>query len=116
MCVAMNRSLHNVVFGGAAVSLSAGTGEKMKIEGTHTESNTETVGQQLMDAKKVIIVPGYGLAAAKGQYAIATLTQKLRDHGVNVLLAEVGVPYDIVFEMEEINDDFPNVDVVLIIG
>merc|ERR1712019_99099 len=133
MCVAMNRSLYNVVFGGAAVSLSAGTGEKMKIEGTHTETFTDEVGDRLINAKKVIIVPGYGLAAAKGQYAVATLTQKLRDHGVNVrfaihpvagrmpgqmnvLLAEVGVPYDIVFEMEEINDDFDDTDVVLVIG
>jgi len=133
MCVAMNRSLYNVVFGGAAVSLTAGKGEKMVIEGTHTETFTETVGQQLLDAKKVIIVPGYGLAAAKGQYAVATLTDKLKQAGVNVrfaihpvagrmpgqmnvLLAEVGIPYDIVFEMEEINHDFENTDVVLVIG
>jgi len=133
MCIAMNRSLYNVVFGGSAVSLSAGKGEKMKIEGTHTESFTETVGQQLLDAKKVVIVPGYGLAAAKGQYAVATLTNKLKEQGINVkfaihpvagrmpgqmnvLLAEVGIPYDIVYEMEDINDDFENTDIVLIIG
>lgn len=133
MCVAMNRSLYNVVFGGSAVSLTAGTGEKMKIEGTHTETFTDEVGDRLVNAKKVIIVPGYGLAAAKGQYAVATLTNKLREKGVNVrfaihpvagrmpgqmnvLLAEVGIPYDIVFEMEEINDDFENTDLVLIIG
>jgi len=133
MCVAMNRSLYNVISGGEAVSLTAGKGEKMKIEGTHTETFTETVGEQLLSAKKVIIVPGYGLAAAKGQYAVATLTDKLRERGVNVkfaihpvagrmpgqmnvLLAEVGIPYDIVFEMEEINDDFENCDVCLVIG
>lgn len=133
MCVAMNRSLKNVIFGGEAVSLSAGGGERMKIEGTHTETFTETVGQQLLDAKKVIIVPGYGLAAAKGQYAIAILVSKLQGLGVdvrfaihpvagrmpgqmNVLLAEVGIPYDIVYEMEDINHEFQHADIVLVVG
>lgn len=87
----------------------------------------------LMDAQNVIIVPGYGLCAAQGQYPIAALVELLRKKGVNVrfgihpvagrmpgqlnvLLAEAGVPYDIVEEMEELNDDFPDTDVALVVG
>jgi H+-translocating NAD(P) transhydrogenase subunit beta len=87
----------------------------------------------LVNSKSVVIVPGYGMAVAQAQYAIAELTKHLKENGVkvrfaihpvagrmpgqmNVLLAEVGIPYDIVLEMEEINEDFPNTDVVLVVG
>eukprot|EP00178_Gracilaria_changii_P002982 TRINITY_DN14376_c0_g2_i1.p1 TRINITY_DN14376_c0_g2~~TRINITY_DN14376_c0_g2_i1.p1 ORF type:complete len:141 (-),score=22.00 TRINITY_DN14376_c0_g2_i1:68-490(-) len=87
----------------------------------------------LVNSKHVVIVPGYGMAVAQAQYAIAELTKKLKENDVNVrfaihpvagrmpgqmnvLLAEVGIPYDIVLEMEEINDDFPETDVVLVVG
>ena len=87
----------------------------------------------MVNSKSVVIVPGYGMAVAQAQYAIAELTKQLIEHGIkvrfaihpvagrmpgqmNVLLAEVGIPYDIVKEMEEINDDFPEVDTVLIVG
>lgn len=105
----------------------------MKVEGVHTETNVEQVGELLTQSKEVIIVPGYGLAAAQGQYPIAEMVKILRNNGVrvrfaihpvagrmpgqlNVLLAEVGVPYDIVEEMEEINEDFAETDVVLVVG
>jgi NAD(P) transhydrogenase len=132
MCKAMNRSLPNVILGGYGTS-STGKGAAMKITGTHTEWNVDTVVESLASAKKVIIVPGYGLAVAKAQYAVADMTKSLRNAGVdvqfaihpvagrmpgqlNVLLAEAGVPYDIVHEMDEINDDFKDTDVVLVIG
>jgi NAD/NADP transhydrogenase beta subunit len=87
----------------------------------------------LVNSKSVVIVPGYGMAVAQAQYAIAELTKNLKENGVkvrfaihpvagrmpgqmNVLLAEVGIPYDIVLEMEEINEDFANTDVVLVVG
>jgi NAD(P) transhydrogenase len=132
MCAAMNRSVFNVIFGGVGTS-STGTGEAMKFSGVHQETSAEQVAGLLTSAKKVVIVPGYGLAVAKAQYAVADMVKKLRDSGVdvtfaihpvagrmpgqlNVLLAEAGVPYDIVHEMEEVNDDFKDVDVALVIG
>jgi NAD(P) transhydrogenase len=129
MCRAMNRSLANVIFGGyAAPSASA-----MKITGTHTEINVEGAIDMITTSKSVIITPGYGLAVAKAQYAVAEMVKTLRANGVtvrfgihpvagrmpgqlNVLLAEAGIPYDIVLEMEEINDDFKETDLVLVIG
>jgi NAD(P) transhydrogenase len=132
MCKAMNRSLASVIFGGYGTA-STGKGEAMKITGTHTEWNVEQVAEHLCAVKSVIIVPGYGLAVAKAQYAIADMVKKLTLNGIkvkfaihpvagrmpgqlNVLLAEAGVPYDIVFEMEEINEEFAHTDMVLVIG
>ncbi|KAF6018055.1 hypothetical protein EB796_023616 [Bugula neritina] len=132
MCVAMNRSLPNVIFGGYGTS-STGTGKPMEITGTHTEVNSDMVVDMIADSKNIIIVPGYGLCVAKAQYPIAELVSLLSKKGknvrfgihpvagrmpgqLNVLLAEAGVPYDVVLEMEEINDDFPETDLVLVIG
>lgn len=129
MCVAMNRSLTNVLFGGIA----APTATEHKIEGSITKANVEETVDALANAESVIIVVGYGMAVAKAQYAIAEFTRVLRSRGVNVrfaihpvagrmpgqcnvLLAEASVPYDIVLEMDEINDDFPETDVTLVIG
>ncbi|XP_002166595.1 NAD(P) transhydrogenase, mitochondrial isoform X1 [Hydra vulgaris] len=132
MCKAMNRSLTNVLFGGYG-TLTSGTGEKMKITGTHTEINVNSTVELIANAKNIIIVPGYGLAVAKAQYAIAEMVKILREKGINVrfgihpvagrmpgqlnvLLAEAGVPYDVVLEMDELNEDFPETDLVLVIG
>jgi len=132
MCVAMNRSLPNVILGGFGTSSTAG-GKPMEITGTHTEWKTDDTVEAMVDAKNIIIVPGYGLAVAKGQYPVAELVQILRSKGknvrfgihpvagrmpgqLNVLLAEAGVPYDVVLEMEEINEDFDDTDLALVIG
>lgn len=132
MCKAMNRSLPNVILGGYGTS-STGTGKPMEITGTHTEIDVEGTINLVKDAKNIIIVPGYGLCVAKAQYPIAELVSMLRKKGknvrfgihpvagrmpgqLNVLLAEAGVPYDIVLEMDELNDDFPQTDLALVIG
>jgi len=132
MCKAMNRSLGNVIFGKYG-TLNQGTGEAMKIEGVHTETSADQVGEMLTSSKEVIIVPGYGLAAAQGQYPLSEMVKVLTENDVNVrfaihpvagrmpgqlnvLLAEVGIPYDIVHEMEEINADFAKTDVALVVG
>ncbi|ROT38922.1 NAD(P) transhydrogenase [Sodiomyces alkalinus F11] len=129
MCVAMNRSLTNVLFGG----ISSQPASEYKIEGSVTQTNVDDTADALMNAENVIIVVGYGMAVAKAQYAISEITQMLRKKGVNVrfaihpvagrmpgqcnvLLAEASVPYDIVLEMDEINDDFGDTDVTLVIG
>ncbi|KAK4189161.1 putative NAD(P) transhydrogenase mitochondrial precursor [Podospora australis] len=129
MCVAMNRSLTNVLFGGIA----APTTSDYKIEGSITQTNVEDTADALTNAESVIIVVGYGMAVAKAQYAISDITQMLRSKGINVrfaihpvagrmpgqcnvLLAEASVPYDIVLEMDEINEDFGETDVTLVIG
>ncbi|KAG7289120.1 hypothetical protein NEMBOFW57_005483 [Staphylotrichum longicolle] len=129
MCVAMNRSLTNVLFGG----ISAPAQTDYKIEGTVTQTNVEETADALTNAESVIIVVGYGMAVAKAQYAISDITNMLRSKGIkvrfaihpvagrmpgqcNVLLAEASVPYDIVLEMDEINDDFGETDVTLVIG
>lgn len=131
MCQAMNRSFISVILGGFGDAPAASGGEQ--IEDTHTEITPDEVASLLADAKKVVITPGYGMAVAQAQYPVAEMTKKLRDAGVdvsfgihpvagrlpghmNVLLAEAKVPYDIVFEMDEINDDWDDVDVVLVIG
>jgi NAD(P) transhydrogenase len=133
MCVAMNRSLANVIFGGYGTS-STGAGPAMKLEkGTHTECTQDEAVDMISQAKSMIIVPGYGLAVAKAQYAVADMVSKLREKGVkvrfaihpvagrmpgqlNVLLAEAGVPYDIVLEMDEINEEFHETDLAVVIG
>lgn len=130
MCKAMNRSFMSVILGGF--------GEKPVVhhegpQGEHQETTTAEVADLLAHAKRVIITPGYGMAVAHAQYPVAELTKKLREAGVdvrfgihpvagrlpghmNVLLAEAKVPYDIVYELEEINPEFKNTDVVLVIG
>lgn len=132
MCKAMNRSLPNVILGGYGTSSYAG-GSAMKITGTHTEVNVDQSVEMIKEAEDIMIVPGYGLCVAKAQYPIAELVSFLRSKGkkvrfgihpvagrmpgqLNVLLAEAGVPYDIVHEMEEINSDMPHVDLTLVIG
>uniref|UniRef100_A0A8B9GVW2 proton-translocating NAD(P)(+) transhydrogenase n=1 Tax=Astyanax mexicanus TaxID=7994 RepID=A0A8B9GVW2_ASTMX len=132
MCVAMNRSLANVILGGYGTS-STGTGKPMEITGTHTEVNVDQSIEMIKEAQNIIIVPGYGLCAAKAQYPIADLVKSLTEQGkkirfgihpvagrmpgqLNVLLAEAGVPYDVVLEMDEINHDFPETDLALVIG
>jgi NAD(P) transhydrogenase subunit beta len=131
MCHAMNRSFFSVIF--ASGSGAAKGGEKKAIEGEVTALNHEEVAALLKESKSVVIVPGYGMAVAKAQYPIYDLVQTLRKTGknvrfaihpvagrlpghMNVLLAEANVPYDIVLEMDEINDDMPNTDVVMVIG
>ncbi|KAI6082135.1 NAD(P) transhydrogenase mitochondrial precursor [Hypoxylon rubiginosum] len=129
MCVAMNRSLTNVLFGG----ISGPAQTDYKIEGSVTQTNVDDTAEALVNAENVIIVVGYGMAVAKAQYAISEITSMLRAKGIkvrfaihpvagrmpgqcNVLLAEASVPYDIVLEMDEINDDFGDTDVTLVIG
>ncbi len=130
MCKAMNRSFISVIAGGfgSDVVISGDIDQ-----GTHEEISAEAVADMLKNAKNVIITPGYGMAVAQAQYPVYEITQQLRDKGINVrfgihpvagrlpghmnvLLAEAKVPYDIVLEMDEINDDFPETDVVLVIG
>lgn len=132
MCDAMNRDILSVILGGYGTKGTAG-GKAKKFEGEAKTTSVDDVTQMLVDAESVIIVPGYGLAVAKGQYPLKELVDTLRAKGknvrfgihpvagrmpgqLNVLLAEAGVPYDIVLEMEEINDDFPETDLVLVIG
>jgi NAD(P) transhydrogenase len=128
----MNRSLPSVILGGFGTS-STGGGKPMEITGTHTEVNVDGAAEMIRNAKNIIITPGYGLCVAKAQYPIAEMVALLKSQGknvkfgihpvagrmpgqLNVLLAEAGVPYDIVQEMEEINDDFAETDLVLVIG
>ena len=131
MCRAMNRSFISVIAGGFG-SDGAVTGEARDY-GEHHETNAEAVADLLGEASSVVITPGYGMAVAQAQYPVAELTSRLRAKGVNVrfgihpvagrlpghmnvLLAEAKVPYDIVLEMDEINEDLPDTDVVLVIG
>jgi len=132
MCEAMGRNVVSVILGGAGTKI-APVGETVEIEGEVTTSNIESVTEALMEAKNIIITPGYGLAVAQAQFSIADIAKALKAAGknvrfaihpvagrmpgqLNVLLAEAGVPYDIVFEMEEINADFDDTDVTLVIG
>lgn len=129
MCKAMNRSFISVILGG----FGGASGPAMEIEGEQVAIDADGVATSLNEADSVIIVPGYGMAVAQAQQSVAELTRKLRAAGkvvrfgihpvagrlpghMNVLLAEAKVPYDIVLEMDEINDDFPSTDVVIVIG
>jgi len=131
MCRAMNRNFISVIAGGFG-SDGAVLGEA-KDYGEHRELQAPEAAELLKNASSIIITPGYGMAVAQAQSAVADLTSKLRDRGINVrfgihpvagrlpghmnvLLAEAKVPYDIVLEMDEINDDFSSTDVVLVIG
>jgi len=131
MCKAMNRSFISVIAGGFGSGATA-SGEDEDY-GEHRETNAEEVADLLREAGSVVITPGYGMAVAQAQYPVADLTHQLRARGIqvrfgihpvagrlpghmNVLLAEAKVPYDIVLEMDEINEDFPQTDVVLVIG
>jgi H+-translocating NAD(P) transhydrogenase subunit beta len=130
MCKAMNRSFVSVIFGGYGIE-AAPQGEEET--GEHTEIDAASVAELLSSAKTVVITPGYGMAVAQAQYPVAELAKRLREKGVevlfgihpvagrlpghmNVLLAEAKVPYDIVLEMDEINDDLAKTQVVLVIG
>jgi NAD(P) transhydrogenase subunit beta len=130
MCKAMNRSFLSVIAGGFGIEAPRGGDEEY---GEHREIDAEAAADLLANASTVVITPGYGMAVAQAQHGVADLVQKLRERGIdvrfgihpvagrlpghmNVLLAEAKVPYDIVLEMEEINDDLSGVDVVLVIG
>jgi NAD(P) transhydrogenase subunit beta len=130
MCRAMNRSFISVIFGGYGIEAPSESDEEV---GEHTEIDASSVAELLKAAKSVVITPGYGMAVAQAQYPVAELAKKLREKGVevrfgihpvagrlpghmNVLLAEAKVPYDIVLEMDEINDDLSGTNVVLVIG
>jgi NAD(P) transhydrogenase subunit beta len=130
MCRAMNRSFISVIFGGYGIEAPSENAEET---GEHTEIDAAAAAELLSAAKSVVITPGYGMAVAQAQYPVAELAKRLREKGVevrfgihpvagrlpghmNVLLAEAKVPYDIVLEMDEINDDFAQTSVVLVIG
>ncbi len=129
MCKAMNRSFVSVILGG----FGGTTGPAMEVTGEQIAIDAEGVAAALNDADSIIIIPGYGMAVAQAQQSVSELTRKLRAKGktvrfaihpvagrlpghMNVLLAEAKVPYDIVLEMDEINDDFPTTDVAIVIG
>lgn len=134
MCKAMNRSFISVILGGFGEGSSAASkGPAQEVIGTVTKTSAEEVAEELLDAQSVIITPGYGMAVAQAQHPVAEITKLLKEKGVkvrfgihpvagrlpghmNVLLAEANVPYDVVLEMDEINEDFPETDVVLVIG
>lgn len=132
MCKAMNRSFISVIAGGfGQVTTQAGSGEEE--QGEYREMSAEEVAELLKNSGSVVITPGYGMAVAQAQYPVAEICQRLKERGIkvrfgihpvagrmpghmNVLLAEAKVPYDIVLEMDEINDDFSDTDTVLVIG
>lgn len=130
MCKAMNRSFISVILGGFG---GGQTGPAMEVEGEQIAIDADGVAAALEDADSIIIIPGYGMAVAQAQQSVSELTKRLRAKGknvrfaihpvagrlpghMNVLLAEARVPYDIVMEMDEINDDFPETDVAIVIG
>ena len=129
MCKAMNRSFVSVILGG----FGGTAGPQMEVEGEQIAIDADGVAAALEDAESIVIIPGYGLAVAQAQQNVAELTRRLRAKGktvrfaihpvagrlpghMNVLLAEAKVPYDIVLEMDEINDDFPSTDIAIVIG
>jgi len=131
MCDAMNRDIMNVIFGGMNTAAPAKKGDEEKKE--HVETTISAVAALLADAQKVCIVPGYGMAQARAQNPVGALCQALRDADItcdfvihpvagrmpgqmNCLLAEAGVPYDFVKEMDEVNDDMESYDVCIVLG
>ena len=129
MCRAMNRNFLSVILGGWGTA----TGAQQEVEGEMIATDVASVAADMQEAQSIIIVPGYGMAVAQAQGAVSEITRRLRDQGksvrfaihpvagrlpghMNVLLAEAKVPYDIVLEMDEINADFPNTDIVIILG
>ena len=129
MCKAMNRSFISVILGGWGTS----AGVAQEVEGKMIATDVSSVASDLIDAQNIVIVPGYGMAVAQAQGAVSEITRRLRDKGknvrfaihpvagrlpghMNVLLAEAKVPYDIVLEMDEINNDFSDTDMVIILG
>jgi NAD(P) transhydrogenase subunit beta len=133
MCHAMNRSIWNVVFGGFGAEAGAKPTAGAAPAGKITEATVDQVADLLRASRSVIVIPGYGMAVARAQHAVRDLTNELIRRGVktryaihpvagrlpghmNVLLAEADVPYDIVYEMDDINGDFPETDTVLVIG
>ncbi|MDG2401833.1 MAG: NAD(P)(+) transhydrogenase (Re/Si-specific) subunit beta, partial [Amylibacter sp.] len=129
MCKAMNRSFISVILGG----FGGAKGPAMEIDGEMVATDVNSVAAQLNEATNIVIIPGYGMAVAQAQQSVSELTRRLRDKGknvrfaihpvagrlpghMNVLLAEAKVPYDIVLEMDEINDDFPETDIAIVIG
>lgn len=135
MCHAMNRSFISVILGGFGSdsgTQAAGRADDGEAK-IHTSTNSEEVAQMLRDAKEVVVIPGYGMAVAQAQHPIREITELLQENGtrtrfaihpvagrlpghMNVLLAEARLPYDLVLEMEEINEDFSETDVVLVVG
>ena len=129
MCRAMNRNFLSVILGGWGTTVSSA----QEVEGEMVATDVATVAADMQDAQDIIIVPGYGMAVAQAQGAVSEITRRLRAQGksvrfaihpvagrlpghMNVLLAEAKVPYDIVLEMDEINPDFPDADMVIILG
>jgi len=133
MCRAMNRNFISVIAGGFGTTSTAGASAAAAPAGDVKSISAAETADLLSESKSVIIVPGYGMAVAQAQHAVYEMTKLLRDKGVdvrfgihpvagrmpghmNVLLAEAKVPYDIVCEMDELNDDFPSTDVAMVIG
>jgi len=131
MCDAMNRDILNVIFGGMQQAAPTKKGEVEVKE--HRETKSDMVAEMLLDAKEVVVVPGYGMAVSQAQRAVADMANTLREKDINVrfsihpvagrmpgqmnvLLAEAGVPYEWVLEMDEIQDEMPNMDVCLVVG
>ncbi len=129
MCKAMNRNFISVILGGWGTSV----GPIQEVDGEMVATDVSSVAADIADAQNIVIVPGYGMAVAQAQSAVSEITRRLRDKGknvrfaihpvagrlpghMNVLLAEAKVPYDIVLEMDEINEDFPDTDMVIILG
>jgi len=132
MCDAMNRDILNVIFGGMQAAPPKKDGEIQEVK-EHRETQSAVVAEMLLDSQKVMVVPGYGMAVSQAQRAVADIATTLMDKGINtrfcihpvagrmpgqmnVLLAEAGVPYDWVLEMDEVQGDMPNVDVCLVVG
>merc|ERR1711904_517120 len=131
MCDGMNRDIFNVIFGGYASAGPVAKGDEGPKE--HQETNADAVASMLAEARKVVVVPGYGLAVARAQYAVGDIAKTCMENNIdvqfaihpvagrmpgqmNVLLAEAGVPHEWVLEMDEVNPDMENVDLVLVVG